>query len=117
MNYKLIGMRIRKCRQQNGLTQEQLAEMAGISLSFCGHIERGSRKMSLETLCSIAAALGCSTDKLLGTGFECKKQTAALELLALAEQLAGMLDAEDDSRYSENQDDKSIPARRELAGH
>ena len=47
------------------MTQEQLAEQAGISLSFLGHIERGTRKASLDTLVGIANALKISTDILL----------------------------------------------------
>ena len=64
--YKAIGRRIRTQRIQRGLTQEKLAEMAGISLSFLGHIERGTRKMSVETLCNLADSLCCSADELLG---------------------------------------------------
>ena len=50
------------------MTQEGLAERVEISASFMGHIERGSRKMSVDTLCRIAHALDCSADNLLGTG-------------------------------------------------
>ena len=50
--------------------------------------------MSLETLCNIAQALNCSTDELLGTGTESKKHSSALELLAMAEQLATMVETE-----------------------
>ena len=48
-----------------GLTQKEVAERAGISLPFYGHIERGTRKASLETTVDIANALGVSTDMLL----------------------------------------------------
>ncbi len=65
MNYEALGRQIRKQRQNMNLTQERLAEKANISASFLGHIERGSRKASLETLINIANALGVGTDKLL----------------------------------------------------
>ena len=39
--------------------------MMGISFAFAGHIERGTRKMSVETLLSLARALECSVDYLL----------------------------------------------------
>ena len=39
------------------LTQEQLAELAEISLSFVGHIERGTRTISVETLARLCKAL------------------------------------------------------------
>ena len=65
MDYRLLGARVQRARRINGLTQERLAEMAGISLSFMGHIERGTRKASVETLVALARALGMSTDALL----------------------------------------------------
>ena len=43
VNYKDFGMRVRNARKQHHMTQEQLAEAIGISTSFMGHIERGSR--------------------------------------------------------------------------
>ncbi len=42
-----------------------LAEKCGISMSFLGHIERGSRIMSLETFVSICQALDTDADALL----------------------------------------------------
>ena len=65
LDYIKLGKKVRIKRKSKGLTQEQLAEQSGISLSFLGHIERGSRKASLETLVSIANALGVSPDYLL----------------------------------------------------
>ena len=65
MDYVALGMRIRKQRKLMQMTPDQLSEKAGISLSFLGHIERGSRKSSLETLVSLANALEVSADYLL----------------------------------------------------
>lgn len=56
-DYVSIGQRIQKMRKEKGLSQEQLAELIGISLSFMGHIERGTRKASVETLARICKAL------------------------------------------------------------
>lgn len=65
ISYPDIGMRIRQQREHAGLTQEQLSEACGLSASFVGHIERGSRKLSVETLSKIASALNVNTDHLL----------------------------------------------------
>ena len=65
MDYIGLGRRIRKLRQQQHWTQEELADHVGISISFLGHIERGSRKASMETLVSIANAFSVSVDYLL----------------------------------------------------
>ena len=47
------------------LTMEQLAEKVDKSSNFIGQIERGESKPSLETLVSIANALGTTVDSLL----------------------------------------------------
>lgn len=65
MDYVDLGRRIRKQRIGLGWTQERLSEMIGVSTSFVGHVERGSRKASLETLVSLANALNVSLDYLL----------------------------------------------------
>ena len=45
MYYDLVesGKRIRKLRKQNGLTQEQLADLLGVALNTISRIEVGSR--------------------------------------------------------------------------
>lgn len=91
LNYQMLGQRIYWERRARKLTQEQLAERANISPAFLGHIERGGRRMSMDTFYRISLALGCSSDKLLGlelNGVDC--YAAARELLALAQALASM---------------------------
>lgn len=70
MDYTDLGQRIRKQRTLQGWTQEALAERIGVSTSFVGHIERGSRKASLETLVSVANALNVSLDYLLASSLK-----------------------------------------------
>lgn len=65
MDYADLGHRVRKQRTSLGWTQEQLAKRIGVSTSFVGHVERGSRKASLETLVSLANTLEVSLDYLL----------------------------------------------------
>ena len=67
MDYVLIGKRVRIRRQIMELTQEGLAEKIGVSTSFVGHIERGTRKLSVETLYALCKALETSADFLIGT--------------------------------------------------
>ena len=63
--YRMVGKRVRQLRLQKKLTQEQLAERAGISTSFLGHIERGTRKASLDTVIKLCNALQVSPSLLL----------------------------------------------------
>lgn len=65
LDYAKIGMRIRQVRKAKGWSQEELAKKCGISMSFLGHIERGTRIMSLETFVSICGVLEADADELL----------------------------------------------------
>lgn len=61
-----LGQRVRALRRAAKLTQEELAKQAGISASFLGHIERGSRVLSVETLLALCGALSVTPNELLG---------------------------------------------------
>ena len=50
INYVNLGEKIKSTRKERGYTQEKLAEICDISTGFLGHIERGTRKLSLDTL-------------------------------------------------------------------
>lgn len=65
LDYAGIGMRIRKARKQKGLSQNVLAKECGICLSFMGHIERGTRCMSLETFANLCRILDSDAEELL----------------------------------------------------
>ena len=84
MLYEKIGRRIRKLRLMRELTQEQLSRKAGISLSFLGHIERSTRKLSVETLYSLSIALNCSADELMDTGMHSAGKLTPKDLLIQA---------------------------------
>lgn len=70
MDYADLGKRVRKHRTAMHLTQEKLAKQIGVSTSFIGHVERGTRKASLETLVSLANALDVSLDYLLAASLQ-----------------------------------------------
>ena len=65
MDYVALGKRVRTQRKLQDMTQEELADAINVSTSFIGHIERGTRKLSVETLVSLADALKISCDMLL----------------------------------------------------
>ncbi|HIZ56647.1 MAG TPA: helix-turn-helix domain-containing protein [Firmicutes bacterium] len=65
MDYFKIGQQIRKYRKAHGLSQEQLAEHVGISVTHMSHIETGNTKLSLPVLVDIARVLEVQTDDLL----------------------------------------------------
>ena len=62
--YLTLGKRIREIREKMGVTQERLAFKARISPSFLSHVERGTKKASLETMNRIADGLGVPIQNL-----------------------------------------------------
>jgi transcriptional regulator with XRE-family HTH domain len=62
---KQVGKKIRGCRKQNNLTQEQLALKAGLHRAYIGHIERGEKNIGLQNLEKIATTLGLKAKDLL----------------------------------------------------
>ncbi len=65
LNFKNIGGKIRLERENLNLTREKFAELLGLSPYYIGQIERGERKMSVETLVNISKILHVSIDYLL----------------------------------------------------
>jgi len=55
--YQIIGTKIRKLREEIGLTQEELAKSVGLSNEFISFLELGQRAPRLESLSSIAKFL------------------------------------------------------------
>lgn len=70
IDYKAIGIRIRRKWKDLDMTQYKLAELAGLELSNISHIERGAAKLGLPTIVSIANVLRCSVDELLCDSLE-----------------------------------------------
>lgn len=64
-DYKFLGSRIRAVRIERKMTQEKLAEAAGVGVTHISHIETGNSIPSLQTLVDIINALGCTADELL----------------------------------------------------
>jgi transcriptional regulator with XRE-family HTH domain len=59
-----MGRRIAEIREMRGLTQKQLADLAGLSVAFLSEIENGKRNVSMGKLLSIADELDTTTDYL-----------------------------------------------------
>jgi len=60
-----LGKRIQKLRLEAGLTQEQLAEKAELSLKHLGELERGRGNPALSSMESLAQALEISLSEML----------------------------------------------------
>ena len=60
-----LGDRLAQARADRGLTQDQLAERAGISAKMVSLIERGQRTPGIPTVYALAGALGIEPSRLL----------------------------------------------------
>lgn len=65
VDYEKLGIRVRQQRELNSLTQSQLARKVGVTGSFIGHIERGEKKASVDTVVALCNALAISPSVLL----------------------------------------------------
>jgi len=88
IDYKELGKRIRAERRKQDLTQEKLAEMANISDSFMGHIERGGRTLSIETLAKLANALNLSIEYIICGEFNYQPDMLPAEILDALNQMS-----------------------------
>jgi transcriptional regulator with XRE-family HTH domain len=52
-----FGLRLREVRLKAGVSQEKLAELAGLHRTYVSSVERGLRNISLENIDRLAAAL------------------------------------------------------------
>jgi transcriptional regulator with XRE-family HTH domain len=60
-----FGSRVRKIRVSQGLSQEQLADRAGLHRTYIGMVERAEKNLSLNNIEKIAKALGVSVSELM----------------------------------------------------
>ena len=58
-------MRLREIRLKKELSQERLAELAGLHRTYVSSVERGERNISLENIDRLANALGEPMAKLM----------------------------------------------------
>ena len=84
---QIIGKRIQKIRRAKGYTQQQFAEMIGLSTNYLSDIERGKSSARLDKLVAIINALECSADDVFsdvidyGYKVKCSRLSERLEAL------------------------------------
>jgi transcriptional regulator with XRE-family HTH domain len=60
-----LGLAVRRRRENLGLSQEILADLAHLHRTYIGGVERGERNISLKNIHAIARALGTTAAELL----------------------------------------------------
>lgn len=69
-----IGAVVRQLREATGLSQEELAEQAGLHRTYISLVERGRRNITVDALSQIAEALDVYPSRLIA---EAEKDAAA----------------------------------------
>ncbi len=60
-----FGLRLREVREKAGISQEKLAEIAGLHRTYVSSVERGKRNISIENIERLAQALGTTMAQLM----------------------------------------------------
>ena len=77
------GQRLRKRRQDLGLTREKMAELADIGSGYYGQLEVGTSQMSVDTLIKLSRSMHLPMEYiLLGEGYEPGDPSALVDLLS-----------------------------------
>jgi transcriptional regulator with XRE-family HTH domain len=71
---RAFGIALRLFRQRAGLSQDALADIAGLHRTYVGSVERGERNVSLLNIHVLAGALQISASELIRTAEEARQQ-------------------------------------------
>ena len=67
IDYKALGVKVKKVRNEKGMTQEELAEKCNLSTVYIGYVENAKRQIGLSALTNIADVLNIGLDYLVGS--------------------------------------------------
>ena len=67
---ELLAFNLKTLRQAIGISQEELADRAGLHRTYISSIERGMRNVSLENIFQLASALEVDPRELLAPKIE-----------------------------------------------
>lgn len=85
---KAVGKQIQLHRKARGYTQEQFAEMVGLSTNYLSDVERGKSSARLDKLVLIINTLECSADEIfsdvVNTGFQVRSTRLSDEMEKLS---------------------------------
>ncbi len=62
---KIFARNLREIRIKQGLSQEELADIAGLHRTYVGSVERGERNISIDNMERLASALNINIQDLL----------------------------------------------------
>ena len=71
---KTLQELIRELREDNDLTQSQVAEVLGTSQTMYARYERGANEMPIRHLVTLCRFYNVSADYMLGTAPDCRRK-------------------------------------------
>ncbi|GHV54389.1 hypothetical protein FACS1894206_07070 [Deltaproteobacteria bacterium] len=80
MHLDQLGRRVRTLRLKKGLSQEKLAESAGLNGKYLGEVERGAANISVVNLDKISKVLGVPLLDVLMTERELTRENLEVEI-------------------------------------
>ncbi len=78
-----IGQLIREARLNQGMTQEELAELIDVTPAYIGHIERNQRSFSLQTLVKLVTELDIDMNYLFSDTVPTEEEKVVLDFRQL----------------------------------
>lgn len=60
-----FGRAVIRLRKKKKISQEKLAQLAGINRTYMGDVERGERNLALQNMAKIAQALGVKLSQII----------------------------------------------------
>lgn len=67
MDRSLLAWNLRRFRVTKNISQDELALMSDVERAYVGHLERGTKSPTIDTLAKLAAALECEIMELFRT--------------------------------------------------
>ena len=89
MEYKTIGKKIKKARNEKKLTQEKFAEKLDVSVSYISQVESGKKKFNLKRIIEVSKILEKPLDYFVdGYNYEKKPNSTIEEIIELLKNMS-----------------------------
>lgn len=107
-----VGRRIKRLRQAQDITVQELAKRSGTSAGHLSEVERGLSAVSVEKLRQIAEGLGVGVEALLGEGSDGTSDGTVVQIPAALSAAADQLNLTHRATLALLQGRRSLTARR-----
>lgn len=84
-DFQIISANLKYLREKSGYTQEQLAEITGLSVSHISKVEAGLRRVGMKTYISILQALNVEGNDYINLAVKDSNENNIKQYLAIFE--------------------------------